>query len=537
MHGPARLDPNFLAGHFTPEQAAYMFDWQTGTTIYKQLSGEASITGNLFNLPAGPVGLALGITGRRDSIVDTPGAITLAGNAWGASSAGITAGHEITTEAFGEVQIPLIKDKPFFRDLSFNGAARITSVKAVQANTGVSESNKGNWTYKLGGNWAVNPWLRFRGTYGTSFRAPALFEEFKANETGFESARTMDPCVQWGSNLKAGNIDQRIADNCASQNIPSNYGGGSVFATVFSQGGIGELTPETSTAKTASVILTPHFGFLGGTNLSLAVDWFDIKVKGEISQLGAHNIVFGCYDSASFPTDPLCSLFARGETGNGNLDPHAITSVHDKYINIASQESRGFDFTGQIQHDLGRWGSVTLLGNATLSTKASFALFASTEEDLLGVIDDTTGNTGTERFVGDLNLTWKPHGGWTFFWGANIFGKWSNNSVYKAVHAGSLCNSTDPNDPTYSPTTQLYGAFCVRVSVPTVVYHSASVTKKFDKLGLELTLGVRNIFDTRPPQVSTIGGTGLPLTIGPVIATSQYDFLGRRLFFNVSKKF
>ena len=178
-----------------------------------------------------------------------------------------------------------------------------------------------------------------------------------------------------------------------------------------------------------------------------------------------------------------------------------------------------------------------MLGNATLTTKNSFALFASTQEDLLGIINDTSGRTGTERFVGDVNLTWKPRGGWSFFWGANIFGKWSNDRVYKEVHAGSLCNSSDPNDPTYSPTTALYGDFCVHVSVPTMVYHSASITKEVKSLGLEGTIGVRNIFDTKPPQVSTIGGTGLPSTIGPVIGTSQYDFLGRRLFFNISKKF
>jgi iron complex outermembrane receptor protein len=527
-------DPNFLAGHFTPEQADYMFDWQTGKTIYKQISGEASLSGTLLQLPAGPLGVALGATARRDSIVDTPGAITLAGNAWGATSAGVTAGHEITTEAFGEVQVPLLKDKPMFRDLSFSGAARLTNVKAVQAGTGVSESNKGNWTYKLGGNWAVSSWLRFRGTYGTSFRAPALFEEFKSNETSFFSARSIDPCVNWGLNLKAGNIDQRIADNCASQGIQNNYGGGSVFATVFSQGGIGQLEPETSTAKTASIILTPRFGFLPATRLSLAVDYFDITVKGEISQLGPHNIVFGCYDSPSFPTDPICNLFARGETGT---DPKAITSVHDKYINIAKQQSRGLDFTALAQQNLGRWGTLTLLGNATLTTKNTFALFADTEEDLLGVINDTSGRTGTERFVGDVTLTWKPRGGWTIFWGANIFGKFSNDRIYKEVHAGSLCNSADPNDPTYSPTTQLYGAFCVRTSAPTVVYHSVSITKEFGNLGLEITGGIRNIFDTRPPQVSTIGGTGLPSTIGPVIGTSQYDFLGRRAFFNITKKF
>jgi iron complex outermembrane recepter protein len=511
-------DPNFLMGQFTPEQAAFLFDWETGTTKYTQLSGEASINGTLVDLPAGPLGIALGVTARRDAINDTPGAITLAGNAWGNTAAGITAGYEITTEAFGEVQIPLIRDRPFFRDLSFSGAARITNVKAVREPDGFSHSDKGNWTYKLGGNWALNSWLRFRGTYGTSFRAPALFEEFKANETSFFSARTIDPCVNWAFNLQQGNISQRIADNCASQGIPSNYGGGSVTATVFSQGGIGVLNPETSTAKTASIVLTPRFAFLPKTRLSVAVDYFDIEVKGEISQLGPKNIVFGCYESDTFPTDPLCSLFDRGASGT---DPHAITNVHDKYINIARQVNRGVDFTALIQHDLGRAGSLTLLGNATYQLKDTFALFANTQQS-------NNGDIGDPKFVGNFNATWNVPGGWSLFWGTEVYGKASNEQKFKDRHGGSLCQNS-----------VIWGNYCVVVSVPTTFYHAASVTKQLGSPGdrLELTLGMRNIFNTRPPQVSTIGGGGLPSLIGPVVGTSQYDFVGRRVFFNISKKF
>ena len=50
-------------------------------------------------------------------------------NAWGVSSTGITAGHSVTKEAFGEIQIPLLKDRPFFKDLSLSGAARLTNVE------------------------------------------------------------------------------------------------------------------------------------------------------------------------------------------------------------------------------------------------------------------------------------------------------------------------------------------------------------------------------------------------------------------------
>jgi iron complex outermembrane receptor protein len=344
----------------------------------------------------------------------------------------------------------------------------------------------------------------------------------------------IDPCVNWAFNLAHGNINQTIAGNCEAAGIPNNYGGGSISATVFSEGGIGRLSPETSTAKTASVILTPSFPFLPRTKFSLAVDYFDIGVKGEISQLGARNIVFGCYQSASYPTDPLCSLFTRG--GNGT-DPYALATVHDKYINIAKEQRRGLDFTALIQQNLGRLGSLTILGNATYTLRDTFGLFANSTESLLGIINDDNGRTGTERFVGDVNLSWKPHGGWTLFWDTQIFGKWSNDRIYKADHSGSLCHSSNPADPNYDPGTAIRGEYCAVVSVPTVLYHAASVTKEFGKTGLQLTVGMRNIFNKRPPQVTTIGNGGLPIVIGPVIGTSQYDFLGRRVFFNVTKKF
>ena len=548
-------DPYFLAGQFTPEQADYMFDWETGKTIYKQLSGEASVTGNLFDLPYGSVGVALGATIRRDEIKDTPGEITFQpnpyydptipltsnvcrrvafarpfypceqfhSNSWGNTASGITAGHSLTKELFGEIQVPVLKDVPMFQSLSLSGAARLTNVKAEQAKTGVSDKDTGNWTYKLGANWAVNDWLRFRATYGTSFRAPALFEQFKANETSFVSVRG-EPCVRIDQNLAQGNISQRTHDNCLAELTPligdaqaRTYGGGSITATLFSQGGIGVLDPETSTAKTASVIFTPRFAFLPDTRLSLAVDYFDIEVKGEISQLGAGNILSQCYDSEFFPDDPICDLFSRA--GPGAVDPAAITTINDKYINIARQRNTGIDVTGLVQHNLGSWGNLTFLANMTWQLKDEVGLFEDT-------VVDNNGEIGDPKFVGDFNLTWRiPRGGWTLFWGVDVIGKSDNEQDFRDAHGGDLCVDS-----------AIRGHYCVDVSTPTTFYHSASVTKEIGKK-FELTLGMSNIFNTKPPRTSTIGGAGLPTLIGPVVGTSQYDLIGRRMFLNVSRKF
>ncbi|MDQ3478143.1 MAG: TonB-dependent receptor, partial [Pseudomonadota bacterium] len=514
------LDPNFLAGQMTQEQTDFLFSWEKGRTKYNQLSFEGSVTGNLFELPAGPIGAAFGVTARRDKIHDRPGEITLAGNAWGATASGITAGHTNTMEAFGEVHVPIFKDTGLFQDLSLSGAARITNVKAKQAETGITDKNNGNWTYKVGANWTVSPWLRLRGSYGTSFRAPALFEQFKANETSFVNSRRIDPCVQTALNLERGNINQQIFDNCRAEGIPTNYAGASITATVFSQGGIGVLDPETSRAKTASIILTPNLrDIFPDTKLSLAVDYFDINVKGEISQLGASAIIRGCYSSEFFPDEPLCNLFGRGLA----VDPFAIDNIQDKYVNIAQQQNRGVDLTGLVQQNIGRFGSINFLSQVTWQLKDTFALFAGTETD-------NNGEIGDPRWVGDFNLTWRAPGGWNLFWGMDVIGKSSNRRDFARANRddtpGRTCISSE-----------IRGEYCVDVSTPMTAYHSVSVTKELPVLKLEATLGIANLFDTTPPRTSTIGGTGIPALIGPVVGTSQYDFLGRRAFLNLSKTF
>ena len=65
-------------------------------------------------------------------------------------------------------------------------------------------------------------WLRFRGSWGTSFRAPALFELFLENQTGFQAQQDVDICIGNEDPATAqGLITQQIFDNCAAAGIPT----------------------------------------------------------------------------------------------------------------------------------------------------------------------------------------------------------------------------------------------------------------------------------------------------------------------------
>lgn len=508
-------DPRVLRGDFTPAERAFLTGRETGRTLFKQTSAEALLTGKLFNLPAGAVGAAFGANIRRDEINDTPGEATLAGNVSNFTTAGITAGRTVSKELFGEVELPLLEGVPMIERLTLSGAARYTHVEATRRDGAGDKFSDTTW--KVGADWAVTGWLRFRGTWGTSFRAPALFELFLENQTGFLGQQAIDPCIQTGARLAAGAISQRIFDNCAADGIGPNYAGGISPATIVSGGGIGALKPETSTARTVSVILSPDLSgaLWGGLKTRLAVDYFDIEVKNEITLLGAGNILRGCYDSEA-ADEPLCGLFTRSTTAGP--DAQSVATVTDRYVNISRQRNRGVDLSLAIDQDLGNLGSLAFRAQMTWQVKDKVSLFPGTE------VDDN-GKIGNPKWVGDFNLGWTK-AGWTLFYGLDVTGAASNAEDLLRAQGGDACRTSG-----FRPG----GRFCPDVSVPATFYHSLSLSRDVAER-FRITLGVANLFDTPPPRVSTVV-TATPPVIGqaPAFGT-QYDYLGRRFFLSVRGK-
>ena len=478
------VSPDFLAGKYTPEEEAFLFDTETGKTIYKQLVFEGSVSGNLFKLPAGDVGVALGFHYRKDSINDVPGPITLAGNSWGLSASGVTKGDDLDREVYGELSVPIFKDVFLAKSLDLSLSGRHTKVNSYGEDD----------TYKIGLNWQIIPSLRLRATRGTSFRAPALFELYKNAETSFKAQRTIDPCIRWAQNLAQGTITQRVADNCAASGVPGTYTGAGATATVTSSGGKGNLEAETSLAKTYGVIWTPKFA-----DLQVAVDYFDIDVKNEVTQLGAATIVSQCYKSLNFPNDRLCKLFTR------NAGSHLITSVTDNYINIAEQVNRGIDLTVRYGLELPWDVRMTTELQSTWQLKDTEAKFADTVQDFNGFVGDPD-------WTGQLNLSFQK-GDWTGFWGIDMIGKASDAESY-----------ADKNTA---------GTLFYKIHTEFTAYHNVSVRKQFE--GWSITGGVANLFNETPPAVTL--GQGNYNTVGTSVLSSQYDYVGRRAFLNIKAHF
>ncbi len=511
--------PRIMYGDYTAEEAAFLFGWDEGRTDYSQKYLEAIVTGDLIELPwSGPVGLALGATIREDEINDTPGYLRQNDLAFSLGIAGITAGKSVTKEAFGEINIPLLEDLPMIQSLSFTGAARVTNVKATRASDSFSYADNGNWTYKLGLDWEVTDWLRLRSTYGTSYRAPALFEQFLADQVG--SVRSWrDPCANLTTNLANGDITQQRYDNCVADGIPLNLTSSGVQPQTVTGGGIGVLDPETSDAWTVSGVLTPNFSFLPNTDISIAVDYFEIEVNGEIAQLNPTGIVYGCYDSEFFPNEPLCDQFDRVR----DLDPsdpfwnagtpENVAVIRNSFLNINSQKNSGIDVTTRIVHDFPGDTTLTFQSLMTWQTKDEVALFE-------GNFEDNNGLAGQPKWVGDFNLSLDT-GPWNIFYGLDVIGG-TDNTEYFVERSGALCQDFT----TYST------PVCAKLDIDAKLYHSIAVTREIDD-NFRLTVGMTNITDAKPPRVTDVSGTGVDFK-GKGVLYSQYDLRGRRAFVNLN---
>ena len=96
------FDPAILSGENVDALVNAVQGVQSGETVYEQTTLTGVVVGEVFDLPAGPVGLALGYEFREFEIDDTPGELTQSGDIWGSSTAGPTRGRNEVEEVFVE---------------------------------------------------------------------------------------------------------------------------------------------------------------------------------------------------------------------------------------------------------------------------------------------------------------------------------------------------------------------------------------------------------------------------------------------------
>ncbi|WP_417467394.1 TonB-dependent receptor plug domain-containing protein [Maricaulis sp.] len=480
----------FLSGNYSDAVYDHLTVNTVGETIYEQTVLTAVATGELFDLPAGAVGMAVGAEYRTFSIDDTPDQAAQDGDLWGQSSALVTRGDDTVTEFFTELEIPVIAGVPLVESFTVNLSARAFDYESAGSDS----------VWKAGANWQITPTFRLRATQGTSYRAPALYELFLGDQTAFVGQTSIDPCIDWENSTSA-----NIRANCAAAGIPMGYTGVGSSATIVSGGGSGVLESETSEARTVGFVYTPE-----RFALSVAVDYFEIEVNNQVAQLGGGAIVGGCYGANNYP-NVFCTLFDRNPATDP-VSPYLINEVRDSYINVNSQNTSGFDLTLRYTHELDI-GDLTIEGQGTWTMQDETFLFDPSLESGYDT-SDFNGTIGDPEFVANMRTELR-RGDWTYSWFMNYIDG-TSNSIYTSNTASY-----------YGQPNAFYD-----VNIEGTLYHDVSVRWQGDTLSI--LAGLSNMWDEEPPTVSTGSATRRGNT---ALSATQYDLRGRTLFVRATKTF
>lgn len=284
--------PNTL----TPAMVRFIQTNTVDTQEFEQVRAAVNLAGSFFELPGGPIGLAVGAEVRTDRGLTRPDDAKIRGEIIGFNQQQPTAGEITAREVYGEMRLPLLGGGGFPDLLAVELGARLSDYSSI--------GDIFNW--KAAVEFAPVSWLRFRAAYNKAARAPSVFELFQAGDQGFPSYT--DPCNATNTG--------RNAAFCQAQGVPAAalptfaQNNSQVQAFAFGQSDLQEEKAET---YTAGVVIQPDWFPLG--RLSLTADYYDITIRGRIQALSAQFYINGCNTSANLTSDACSRVFRNPATG------------------------------------------------------------------------------------------------------------------------------------------------------------------------------------------------------------------------------
>ncbi|WP_166038813.1 TonB-dependent receptor [Sphingosinicella sp. YJ22] len=305
-------------GSITPEMINFVTFEQNDSSEQSQFDATANLSGSLFDLPGGPVGLAVGVEYRDLEGRFDPDPVVSAGFSSDIPAQPTSGGYDVR-EAYAELRLPLLRDTAFFHRLELTGAARYSDYSTSGSTT----------TFKAQINWQPIEDLLFRGSWAEGFRAPSIGELF-GTQSRFDEVLD-DPCSSHTGNLAPRRFanDAEVRAACIAAGVPANGSYQQANAQIsVTTGGNQALAPENSESYVFGGVYSPSW--LPG--LSLEVNYYDIEVVGAIQAIPRSTTVLNCL----LTNDPAtCGLVTRV---NGEL-----IEVQGFLQNIAAIRTDGID--------------------------------------------------------------------------------------------------------------------------------------------------------------------------------------------------
>ncbi|HMF45040.1 MAG TPA: TonB-dependent receptor [Candidatus Udaeobacter sp.] len=322
--------------------------------------GYATVNGDLFSLPAGPVSFAIGGEYRAERMTRNRDPLNQTFNSIGSvDGQGFRANRDVWS-IYQEVRVPFTSPTwnfPGCYSFEVDFAEREewysqnTSTVLVPFQPATSSQYNGQRP-KVSVRWQpIDPKyigaLTLRGSYTEAFHAPTLFEITPAGSQNFPMVT--DPF----SKLTPDQIEERIAGNPL-------------------------LQPEVAYEWSYGIVYSPKW--LKG--MTLSADWWHIDLRSLISSLGSQFII----ENNPPPPPPAVQngpLVFRAPSGiPGVVGP--VTLVVDPNANLSGAIFEGLDYEAVYILDSsifghGDFGKLTFTANGTWLSRAEFQAFADTK--------------------------------------------------------------------------------------------------------------------------------------------------------------
>ena len=453
----------------------------TGDNIQKSGNGiddaVLKFDGPLFDLPAGTVRAAFGGERNKQYNYNINGANRNADNGFVFDTTEAKSMQNRTIwSAYGELYLPLIGEEmnvPLVRSLTLDSAIRYDDYSDVGSTT-----NK-----KFGATWEVNDALSFRGSYGTSFRAPSLPD---VNLYSFSAAAA----------FPFSNYDPRVTNGFL--NFPP-------FATLANGalilGSNPALKPERAT----------NWSFGGDLKLGdfkFNATYYNISYKDRIGNpdaLAAYqtpglypnyngfaqfilpiNNPTTCSNADVTTADPVLQRYLGQTILYGGLPNFCAINVlvDQRNTNLAATRQDGIDATLSYMHQFGEV-------NVNASVSASWTLSNDQQVVAGQPFIDRLGYYSTPvewRGRGDVGLNWRGF----------------NTSLY-LNYTGSYTNDLAVNSLGNTIAPQKVGAYVTAdLTLGYGTFFEGRDAKPFKSL--RGSISIQNLFDRDPPLVITSQG-------------------------------
>ena len=523
----------------TAAERSYVFDQRSFDTTYEQILLSGYATGDLFELPAGPVSMVVGAEWREDSINSVPNFQAANGLFFGFFADSGATGSKWIRELYGELEAPLLAGKPLVEELTVNIAGRLTD----------EEFYGTNGTFTLKGGWRPVAPLLLKFTYGTSFRAPNLRENFLRAQSGFNTL--FDPCAVPGDAFDAalGYIaaedtrEPNILANCRREGRdPTSVGidetGINAFQTSsveITSGGSLDIEPETSRSITTGFAFEEDWA--SGFQFAFNFNYYDIKLKDSIIEPSAQFILNDCYTREDATRSPFCDRI-----GVSTIGRRLVSDVFSGFLNLDQESVRGIDLNTTFGYPVTVGGetfdlSLNLTANHLIERSSTFT--------------NDNGDIDTEDFAGEFGLpSWigratfaVRYDDFRFTWQTRYIGSVEQDELGIDPFSDAFLNGPDGEFTGVVGDTCLGGGspngvvagdgiFCRDVGFADEYFeHTASV--RWDDGSIRIIAGVTNIFDRSPPLVDS----SEVLAVGNAAIGNGYNLDGREFFAQLLYRF